>query len=170
MKKALIKTHIAAGKNSKGKNLIKKRFPKLSKVSKISTVGGGGSPTFSTSGNWVVSDTAAGSATNSVTITSSLSNFPITLRLRNAQSVTTACNGDFFMYVNTILNQTIPDNTICGFNSSIDVSTNLNSGSSLSFQMPCPNINSIATIIEVKLFYTPTMTQIGNTFIFQPPC
>lgn len=84
---------MAAGKDSKGKNLIKKRFPKLGRVNKISSDGGGG-PTFTLtpSSGWPSVTEVSGvqyTTTNSVQITSSVP-FTIGVEIDDFSSLTTA--------------------------------------------------------------------------------
>lgn len=86
---------MAAGKDSKGKNLIKKRFPKLGRVNKISSAGGG-VPTFTLtpSSGWLDVTEVSGvqyTTTNSVQITSSLP-FTIGVEVNDFSSLTDAPN------------------------------------------------------------------------------
>lgn len=171
MKKALIKSHLAAGKNSKGKNLIKKTFPKLGVVKLI----GSSAPvvqTYSLSpSTWTATNGPSTATTNNVTITSNLSNINLYISITN---VGTGINGIFRVYKNNTLIYSLPEGSISS-NANTTPFPNccsITSGDQVKFDLRCLSGGG-STSLQIGIYQVVNSTQgpqLGSNFTLVTNC
>jgi hypothetical protein len=176
MKKALIKTHLAAGKNSSGKSLIKKRFPKLGVAKNVKSSGGTAVQTYTLSPTvWTATNAAGTAYTNNVTITSNISTINIGVDFTN---LGTGINGAIKFYKNNVSIYTQAEGSLsAGLNTNVTppFCCPLTSGDQLKFDLSCLSGGG-ATSMQFQLYqltvggtidYTKPL---GNTFTLTTNC
>lgn len=169
MKKALIKSHLAAGKDSKGKNLIKKRFPKLGLIKAPSNSAAVVQTFTLTPTSWSATNAPATSYTDNVTITSNLS----TINLKVvATNVGVGFNGQYRAIKNNTTNAIFQsEGTLAtGFNNFHYIT--IASGDQIKFDLNCPSGGG-STSIQFQVYRVVggvDGAQLGITFSLSTNC
>lgn len=148
---------MAAGKDSKGKNLIKKRFPKLGRVSKISSAGGGGIPalvTLNPTSGWDDGGSISPYITNYVAVSGTN---PITLKCYG--SVVTSQGGGTLEYTVTSTSGVPGTWASVSFDFNAKTSISLTSGQYVAFK--------IARATSLFEEYLVSIYDNNNTFLDQ---